>query len=297
MDIVRTWAICRKELIHIWRDPASLIQVILIPVVLLLINGYALNFDLKAIPLAVYNQDGSRVSYGLVRRFEASRYFQLQQQVSDYRTIAGLLDRRRIMAAIVIPYDFSRRLKAGEPVRYQLLVDGTAPELIRDILETEIIFLEQRHNNGIKLFSVAGALAPAFGFLGTLIGLIAMLVKMSDPETLGPAMAVALVTTLYGVILSNMVFIPLGEKLKARNEEEIKAKEMIIEGIMSIQSGDNPRIVADKLNTFLPPRSRSEKEGKPGGKGESKGGSKGGGADKAAKKGEKKGKEELKEAV
>ena len=125
MDIVRTWAICRKELIHIWRDPASLIQVILIPVVLLLINGYALNFDLKAIPLAVYNQDGSRVSYGLVRRFEASRYFQLQQQVSDYRTIAGLLDRRRIMAAIVIPYDFSRRLKAGEPVRYQLLVDGT----------------------------------------------------------------------------------------------------------------------------------------------------------------------------
>jgi ABC-2 type transport system permease protein len=125
MDIVRTWAICRKELIHIRRDPASLIQVILIPVVLLLINGYALNFDLKAIPLAVYNQDGSRVSYGLVRRFEASRYFQLQQQVSDYRTIAGLLDRRRIMAAIVIPYDFSRRLKAGEPVRYQLLVDGT----------------------------------------------------------------------------------------------------------------------------------------------------------------------------
>lgn len=179
----------------------------------------------------------------------------------------------------------------------QLLVDGTAPELIRDILETEIIFLEQRHNNGIKLFSVAGALAPAFGFLGTLIGLIAMLVKMSDPETLGPAMAVALVTTLYGVILSNMVFIPLGEKLKARNEEEIKAKEMIIEGIMSIQSGDNPRIVADKLNTFLPPRSRSEKEGKAKGKGEKKGGAKGGGADKAAKKEEKNGKEQLKEAV
>ncbi len=179
----------------------------------------------------------------------------------------------------------------------QLLVDGTAPELIRDILETEIIFLEQRHNNGIKLFNVAGALAPAFGFLGTLIGLIAMLVKMSDPETLGPAMAVALVTTLYGVILSNMVFIPLGEKLKARNEEEIKAKEMIIEGIMSIQSGDNPRIVADKLNTFLPPRSRSEKEGKPAGKGERKAGGGSEGAGRGAGKEEKKGKEELKEAV
>lgn len=141
----------------------------------------------------------------------------------------------------------------------QLLVDGTAPELIRDILETEIIFLERRHNNGIKFFNIAGALAPAFGFLGTLIGLIAMLVKMDDPETLGPAMAVALVTTLYGVILSNLVFIPIGEKLKLRNEEEIMAREIIIEGVMSIQSGDNPRIVEDKLNTFLPPRLRKEK--------------------------------------
>lgn len=155
----------------------------------------------------------------------------------------------------------------------QLLVDGTAPELIRDILETEIIFLEQRHSKGVRLFSAAGALAPAFGFLGTLIGLIAMLVRMNDPETLGPAMAVALVTTLYGVILSNMLFIPLGEKLKMRNEEEVKVKEMIIEGVMSIQSGDNPRIVAEKLVTFLPPRQRAavwESRGatKPGGKGE-----------------------------
>lgn len=144
----------------------------------------------------------------------------------------------------------------------QLLVDGTAPELIRDILETEIIFLEQRHNAGIKLFNTAGALAPAFGFLGTLVGLIAMLVKMSEPEALGPAMAVALVTTLYGVILSNMVFIPIGEKLKLRNEEEILGREIIIEGVMSIQSGNNPRIVEDKLNTFLAPGLREERSGK-----------------------------------
>lgn len=125
MDLIRTWAICRKELIHIRRDPASLIQVILIPVVLLLINGYALTFDLKEIPLAVYNQDGSRSSIELVQRFQASRYFHIHRFVASYGEINDLLARRRIMAAIIIPYDFARQLKAGEPVRLQLLVDGT----------------------------------------------------------------------------------------------------------------------------------------------------------------------------
>jgi len=140
----------------------------------------------------------------------------------------------------------------------QLLVDGTEPELIRDILETEIIFLEQRHQGGIRYFNICAALAPAFGFLGTLIGLIAMLAKLSEPEKLGPAMAVALVTTLYGVILSNMVFIPFAEKLKGKHEDEVLVKEMVIEGVMSIQSGDNPRMVEEKLKTFLPPALREE---------------------------------------
>lgn len=125
MDLIRTWAICRKELIHIRRDPVSLIQVILIPVVLLLINGYALTLDLKEIPLAVYDQDGSRLSQDLVRRFQVTSYFRIYRSVSDYREIAALLDSRRIMAAIVIPFDFSRYLKAGRPVPLQLLVDGT----------------------------------------------------------------------------------------------------------------------------------------------------------------------------
>ena len=125
MDIIRTWAIFRKELIHIRRDPASLIQVILIPVILLLINGYALNFDLKAIPLAVYNQDGSRISESLVQRFKASRYFEIYRDVSDYQEISKLMNTREIMAALVLPYDFSRRLKSGQPVKLQLIVDGT----------------------------------------------------------------------------------------------------------------------------------------------------------------------------
>jgi ABC-2 type transport system permease protein len=125
MDFIRTWAVFRKELIHVRRDPASLIQVILIPVVLLLINGYALNFDLKYVPLAVYNQDGSRISQNLVQRFEASSYFEVYRYVSDYHDISNLMNRREIMAALVIPYDFSRRLKSGQPAKVQLIVDGT----------------------------------------------------------------------------------------------------------------------------------------------------------------------------
>jgi ABC-2 type transport system permease protein len=125
MDLKRTGAIFRKEFIHIRRDPTSLIQVILIPVILLLINGYALNFDLKDTPIAVYNQDGSRISQALIQRFEASRYFEIYRYVSDYREISHLLNTREIMAAVVLPYDFSRRLKSGEPVKIQLIADGT----------------------------------------------------------------------------------------------------------------------------------------------------------------------------
>ncbi len=125
MDLIRTGAIFRKEFIHIRRDPASLIQVILIPVVLLIINGYALTFDLKHIPLAIFNQDGSRISTELIQRFKTSRYFQVERNVLDYQEISRLINNREIMAAVVLPYDFSRQLKSGKPVKIQLLVDGT----------------------------------------------------------------------------------------------------------------------------------------------------------------------------
>jgi ABC-2 type transport system permease protein len=125
VDLIRTGAIFRKEFIHIRRDPASLIQVILIPVVLLIINGYALTFDLKHIPLAIFNQDGSRISTELIQRFKTSRYFQVERNVLDYQEISRLINNREIMAAVVLPYDFSRQLKSGKPVKIQLLVDGT----------------------------------------------------------------------------------------------------------------------------------------------------------------------------
>jgi len=138
----------------------------------------------------------------------------------------------------------------------RLAVDGTEPDLIMDILETELTFVEARHKTGVEYFSRMATMAPAFGMIGTLVGLVLMLGNMSDPAAIGPSMAVALLTTLYGSIMANVFFDPIAAKLTLYSAQEILAKRMIIEGIMSIQSGDNPRIVEHKLSVFLSPSSR-----------------------------------------
>ena len=135
----------------------------------------------------------------------------------------------------------------------QLVVDGTEPELTRQILETEMEKVEQRHRVGAAILEAMGNFAPAMGMIGTLIGLIFMLQSLDDPSTIGPKMSIALVTTFYGALLANLLFLPLAEKLKKRSAEELLYKEMTLAGILSIQSGDVPRIVEQKLNTFLPP--------------------------------------------
>ncbi len=139
----------------------------------------------------------------------------------------------------------------------QLAVDGTEPELIKDILSTEITFIEQRHEDGSKIFDFAGAMSPAFGMIGTLVGLVLMLGNMSDVESIGPNMAVALITTLYGSIVANALCIPITEKLKGYSAQEVLIKELMLEGIMSLQSGDNPRIVEQKLTAFIEPGLRA----------------------------------------
>lgn len=141
----------------------------------------------------------------------------------------------------------------------QLVVDGTDPELVRSILETELAFLEERHRAGAAIFDTMGMLAPAFGLIGTLIGLVNMLKNANDPEKIGPGMAVALLTTFYGAMLANFLFIPIAGKLRVRSAEEILNREVMIEGILSIQAGDNPRIVAEKLRSFLAPSQRASR--------------------------------------
>ena len=139
-----------------------------------------------------------------------------------------------------------------------LKVDGTDPELVRNILETELVFLEERHTEGQNVFETMGTYAPAFGMIGTLIGLINMLKYLDDPSTIGPNMSVALVTTFYGSVLANVVFLPLAHKLKVRSKSEILVKELMVEGLLSIQAGENPRIIEEKLKTFIPPEMRKD---------------------------------------
>jgi len=141
-----------------------------------------------------------------------------------------------------------------------LAVDGTEPEYIKEIMQTEIEYISERHRTGAGIFDTMGSYAPAFGMIGTLIGLINMLAKMDDPSSIGPSMSVALITTLYGAFLANLIFLPIAGKLKERSSSEVLLKELCVEGIMSIQSGDNPRIVEGKLKAFLSPSLRTVTE-------------------------------------
>ena len=125
MDPVRTWAVFRKELIHVRRDPASLIQAILIPIILLLINGFALNFDLDQVPMAVYDREQSRVSENFIQQFKGTRYFRVRHFVRSYEEIARLINQREVKLALVLPHDFSRTLNSEKTANIQAIVDGT----------------------------------------------------------------------------------------------------------------------------------------------------------------------------
>jgi len=142
----------------------------------------------------------------------------------------------------------------------QLLVDGTDADGLRNILEKEIENVRGRHSIGKGVLESMGTVAPAFGMMGTLIGLVLMLRELDDPSKIGVGMATALITTFYGVLLANLVFLPMSGKLDIRSKEETLLKELIVEGVVSIQSGDNPSIVEEKLKGFLSPAQRSEKK-------------------------------------
>jgi Flagellar motor component len=142
----------------------------------------------------------------------------------------------------------------------QLLVDGTDADGLRSILEMEVDNLRGRHSKGKGVLESMGVVAPAFGMMGTLIGLVLMLRELDDPSKIGVGMATALLTTLYGVIVANLFFLPMSGKLDLRSKEESLLKELIVEGIVAIQSGDNPNIVEEKLKGFLAPSQRKEKK-------------------------------------
>lgn len=138
-----------------------------------------------------------------------------------------------------------------------LIVDGTDPELVRGILETEMTSIDDRHKKKIGFWQDVSSMGPAWGMIGTLVGLVNMLQNMDDPSSIGPSMAVALITTLYGSLMANWICTPTANKLKVKNAQEMAVKEVMIEGLLSIQAGENPRVIEEKLKSFLSP---AEKE-------------------------------------
>lgn len=137
-----------------------------------------------------------------------------------------------------------------------LIVDGTDPELVRAIMETELASLEERHKGKVSFWESLAAMGPAWGMIGTLIGLINMLGNMDDPGALGPAMSTALLTTMYGSMLANWLCSPIANKMKANNGKEVMVKQIMIEGLLSIQAGENPRVIEEKLKSFVAPKDR-----------------------------------------
>ena len=155
----------------------------------------------------------------------------------------------------------------------QLVVDGTDPDLVGDILEAENSAMKKRHAAATQPFDKAGGYAPTMGIIGTVFGLIHVLGNLDKPETLGPSISAAFIATLLGVASSNIVYLPIAARLKQLSGEEIQARTLVMEGILAIQAGDNPRVVAEKLLTFVPPSQRTDP---------AEGAAAGGGAERAA---------------
>ena len=177
----------------------------------------------------------------------------VKELIGEFVTLAGTARREGILALESSIGDMKDEfMRKG----LQLSIDGLEPSSIREILSTEIDSIQDRHKLGAEIFTTLGTFAPALGMIGTLIGLVQMLQTMDDPSTIGPAMAVALLTTFYGALMANVVFLPIAGKLRNRSSEEVMAKELMAEGIMSIAKGDNPRLLEQKLNAFLAPQLR-----------------------------------------
>ncbi len=160
-----------------------------------------------------------------------------------------------------------------------LVVDATEAEKVRSMLENEIAFMDARHEEEAGVYDKAAAFGPAFGMIGTLVGLINMLAGMDlsagSSSSLGSSMSIAMVTTFYGCILANLIFMPIAKKLRVRNNEEVLYRQIIVEGVMGIQSGENPKNLKEKLSSMLPQKQKMRMLSAEGGEGGAEGGKKG----------------------
>ena len=176
------------------------------------------------------------------------------------RTLVDFSEKARREGLLVLEDD-ARKVDDPYMARgVRLVVDGTDPELVKDILETEIESMEDRHTRNQRMFQQGGAMAPTIGILATVLSLVSVLQHLDQPDTLGPAISAAFLATFYGVAFANIALYPVANALKGRTEQEVDERTLVIEGILSIQSGDNPRILAEKLWSFMPPDMRPDRD-------------------------------------
>lgn len=171
--------------------------------------------------------------------------------IEEIQKLAETARRESVFALEKVPVDDKFLKKA-----VTLAADNRPPEVITSILSLEIAAMEERHSKGVDILEGMGADGPAFGMIGTLIGLVQMLQSMSDPSAIGPAMAVALLTTFYGSVIANVFTIPVAAKLKQRSKQESTKMNIVIAGVLGIVAGENPRVIREKLDSFLPPKDR-----------------------------------------
>jgi chemotaxis protein MotA len=227
--------------------------------------------------IALLNVPSAMIVFGgtlgsLVVSFPLSRVTQLSKVLGvAFREVAS--SERDLVALFVRLAERARREgllalegEAGDLADHHLkkglllVVDGTDPELVREIMESDVQAMSERHEGRYAMFEAAGGFAPTMGIIGTVMGLVNVLSHLDKPEELGKSIATAFIATLYGVLSANVFWLPLAQRLKQRNKEEVALRQLAVEGVLAVQAGDNPRVVREKLESFLPLPLRGEEK-------------------------------------
>ncbi len=175
--------------------------------------------------------------------------------------IVSISKKARTNGLLAIEEDLNNIDEDFMKMTLQHVVNGTEAEDLNNIMDAELSIMAERHKIGQQIYMAMGMYSPAFGMIGTLIGLIAMLQNLDDPSSIGPAMAMAMITTLYGAVFANLFFLPMAGKLKQRSEQELQFKEMLLMGILSVQAEESPRVIQNKLLSYIPPAERASGTG------------------------------------
>jgi chemotaxis protein MotA len=190
--------------------------------------------------------------------FRVTMFQKLQNELALIDQLVGLSDKVRREGLLYLENELHNVEDEFMRKGIQLVVDGTDPELVRQIMETELYAVQERHHTGASVFETAGGFAPTMGIIGTVMGLVHVLGNLTNPDELGPAIALAFLATLYGVGSANVMWLPLGAKLKNLSKKEVLLREIMLEGIMSIQAGYNPVLIRERLTAFLRPAKEGE---------------------------------------